>query len=292
MIVLGIFVVLLKSCDEKIKRYICKLQIINSAIGLINELSGENVTLPLFIIEIFIACGESVKNLCNNKKLLDECLNGLGKNICSKNKNISDKNKKSIIKIYLVLVQNPNGKRELNKKIPKVLFNKKFYDSLNESTKKYMDSFYSNFLENDDKRLSKIICDIIGNESKIEKLKICNNNTNPDKIEPKDLGVISQTSQLDLEANFSHLLNDKSSVISNTTNPYPYKRLSSKVKIDKESDQSPNNVINLNEYNHLRNSQSGSNKQIISDKKFSDSDDIFEECLTIKDHIFKSMKNK
>jgi hypothetical protein len=198
-----------------------KIQIINCAIGLINDLIGENMTLPLYIIEFFISCKESVKYLCYNKKLLDDCLNGLGKSISSKNKNMSDKNKKSIIKIYSVLVQNPNGKKELNRKIPKVLFNKKFYDSLDQKSKKYMDSFYSNFLENDDKRLSKIICDIIGNESvtKIENLKN-NNENNGSKCDLKDFSVLSQTSQLGFEANFSHLLADESSIISNTTNSY------------------------------------------------------------------------
>jgi hypothetical protein len=278
------------------------------------------MTLPLYIIEFFIYCKESVKYLCCNKKLLDECFNGLGKNISSKNKKFSDKNKKSCIKIYSVLVQNPNGKKELNRKIPKVLFNKKFYDSLDQKSKKYMDSFYSNFLENDDKRLSKIICDIIGNESvtKIENLKINNENNGSSKCDLKDFSVVSQTSQLGLEANFSHLLNDESSIISNTTNSYyrlsklalvntentSYMRTKDKENgKEKESNQTHQNIyistkcseshnnVGLNEYNNLRNSRGNSEKRSSkTDKKYSNSTsgDIFEECLAIKDQFFQS----
>eukprot|EP00340_Litonotus_pictus_P007870 CAMPEP_0170526542 /NCGR_PEP_ID=MMETSP0209-20121228/11936_1 /TAXON_ID=665100 ORGANISM="Litonotus pictus, Strain P1" /NCGR_SAMPLE_ID=MMETSP0209 /ASSEMBLY_ACC=CAM_ASM_000301 /LENGTH=312 /DNA_ID=CAMNT_0010816407 /DNA_START=741 /DNA_END=1679 /DNA_ORIENTATION=+ len=72
---------------------------------------------------------------------------------------------KSIIKIYTILVENTLGKRAISEKVPKTLFNKAFYTSLDDSSKALLDSFYNHFKHN--KRLKDIIYEIKNSDDTI-----------------------------------------------------------------------------------------------------------------------------
>lgn len=158
LICLGVFVILLKSSEKNLLAYLSSINILQSSVLIMNKMSGTNLTLPLFMIQNLLSDKNNLNKFCENYNLLSTCLNSLGKSISKDN--LPLKLIKSIIKVYSMIMENPNGKKAISQKVPKTLFNKDFYSSLDDATKSYLDVFHNHFKAN--KKLKEIIQTIKG----------------------------------------------------------------------------------------------------------------------------------
>jgi hypothetical protein len=170
LICLGVFVVLLKSAEKSLLVYLSSINILQSSVIIMNKMSGTNLTLPLFMIQNLLSDKNNLNNFCEDTSLLNTCLHSLGKSISKEN--LPLKLIKSIVKVYSMIIENNNGKKAISQKVPKTLFNKDFYNSLDDATKSYLDSFHSHFKSN--KKLKEIIQNIKGVSNDNSSLNLTN----------------------------------------------------------------------------------------------------------------------
>ena len=156
LIILGVFVVIVKNEKEEIYDRLSSLNLLELTINLLGKLMLSNLTLPLYILQTILISKQVLKKLCSDEPLISNLLNFLGKTI--NKESFSIKNKKLSIKIYCLIVENNEGKKLLSLKVPKALFSKQFYTSLDSSAKSLVDSFHQYFKGN--KKLLKIINNI------------------------------------------------------------------------------------------------------------------------------------
>lgn len=153
LIVLGVFVVVLKTEDRSIIPYLNSINMMSTSVSILGKMTGPNLTLPLFMLQTMLSDKECLETFCERKRQLSECLNYLGKNVSKETLPI--KLVKSIVKVYGLIVKHPNGRKAFSQKVPKILYNEKFYDSLDDSTRSYLDIVYTTFENN--KKLQQIV---------------------------------------------------------------------------------------------------------------------------------------
>lgn len=143
LLVLGVFSTLIKASDDGLNEYIRSLGIFENIVTIFNKISNSNITLPIFLIQYFLASTYYLDLLCKKEDLLKKFLRKLGKHIS--NNNTTCLNVKNIIKVYGYLVKNEFSKIILSEKVPKILFTRSFYMTLDVSSKNLLENFYDSF---------------------------------------------------------------------------------------------------------------------------------------------------
>ena len=140
-----------KDCDEIVLDNILQNEIIRIILKIISLKDGVNQTLSSYILDSILNNSKSTEKIKKNELLLKDILKVVSVILNSKENenNIKvDKFMKHILKSYLKIAKICIEKGIFTRKFPKILFKKSFYKSLDDASRKSLNSFYSFFKKN------------------------------------------------------------------------------------------------------------------------------------------------
>lgn len=295
ILIFFIFLVIINDADDKTLLTVYDFGIITFSIKALENVSSKNYEVLLSIISKLLQNHHILNDFCNDNQLLSYLLKFMGHSLS--NLDIVGQEKIKIInyilKVFSIIVKDPKGKVQINKKMPKVLFDEKFLSQLDEKSISYIKIFYSEYMNN------KKIINLIVKTSIFKDLdsKFSNDQYNNSKME-----VISNLSE---DSKFLHIeksimikdMDKETNVPQNMINvkeTFMKRSLLEKLNINdclnkKNDSYTSKNKSDFNE--NISNSQSIKNfSNIIENNK--DKDNEIKESININNNVQSHFNNK
>lgn len=222
ILIFFIFLVIINDADDKTLLTVYDFGIIAFSIKALENVTAKNYEVLLSILSKLLQNHYILNDFCNDTQLLSYLLKFMGHSLSNLDLINQEKAKiiNYILKLFSIIVRDQKGKANINKKMPKILFDDKFLAQLDEKSISYIKIFYNEYLNN------KKIINLIRKTNIFKELD--NNNLLKEQINNSKMEVVSNLSE---DSKFLHI--DKSTLLK---------------EVDKETDKSRGSNIESNNY--------------------------------------------
>lgn len=223
ILIFFIFLVIINDADDKTLLTVYDFGIIAFSIKALENVTAKNYEVLLSILSKLLQNHYILNDFCNDTQLLSYLLKFMGHSLSNLDLINQEKAKiiNYILKLFSIIVRDPKGKANINKKMPKILFDDKFLAQLDEKSISYIKIFYTEYLNN------KKIINLIRKTNIFKELD--NNNLLKEQFNNSKMEVVSNLSE---DSKFLHI--DKSTLLKD---------------VDKEKDKSK--FANIESINYI-----------------------------------------